>query len=74
LEKKIFSKNIKSGTTASCVYLQDKMAYMAWCGDSSIGYSSMPLLKFLLILGILQSNAVYTLSTPHKPEDPVCSP
>ncbi|KAF7637025.1 hypothetical protein Mgra_00003605 [Meloidogyne graminicola] len=51
------SENYKSGTTASCVYLKEsKIAYLAWCGDSSIA--------------VLKANRIETLSSPHKPENP----
>ncbi|KAI1729183.1 protein phosphatase 2C domain-containing protein [Ditylenchus destructor] len=49
-------ENIKSGTTASCVYISDGVAYLGWCGDSSIG--------------MLQNDCVVTLSSRHQPDDP----
>ncbi|KAL7080727.1 hypothetical protein ACQ4LE_000965 [Meloidogyne hapla] len=51
------SENYKSGTTASCIYLKKrKIAYLAWCGDSSIA--------------ILKEKRIETLSVAHKPEHP----
>jgi len=50
-------ENIRSGTTASCVYIEERVAYMAWCGDSSIG--------------VLQSNkGIRTVSRRHTPNSP----
>uniref|UniRef100_A0A914HBP5 PPM-type phosphatase domain-containing protein n=1 Tax=Globodera rostochiensis TaxID=31243 RepID=A0A914HBP5_GLORO len=56
ITEKCKSEKIKSGTTVSCVYLKGACAaFLAWCGDSSIG--------------VLRNAGVETLSIPHKPED-----
>lgn len=51
------NENFKSGTTACCAYIADKTAYLAWCGDSSIG--------------IFNPTQVLTLSERHLPNLPV---
>uniref|UniRef100_A0A914LFX6 protein-serine/threonine phosphatase n=1 Tax=Meloidogyne incognita TaxID=6306 RepID=A0A914LFX6_MELIC len=57
LTNRCLSENYKSGTTVSCIYLKDrKIAYMAWCGDSSIA--------------VLKERRIETLSIPHKPDNP----
>uniref|UniRef100_A0A915CRT8 PPM-type phosphatase domain-containing protein n=1 Tax=Ditylenchus dipsaci TaxID=166011 RepID=A0A915CRT8_9BILA len=50
-------ESIKSGTTASCVYISDGIAYTGWCGDSSIG--------------ILRRDKIITISKRHSPSDPL---
>nr|CAD2177377.1 unnamed protein product [Meloidogyne enterolobii] len=57
LTNRCLSENYKSGTTVSCIYLKErKIAYMAWCGDSSIA--------------VLKERRIETLSIPHKPDNP----
>ncbi|CAK5104332.1 unnamed protein product [Meloidogyne enterolobii] len=57
LTNRCLSENYKSGTTVSCIYLNErKIAYMAWCGDSSIA--------------VLKERRIETLSIPHKPDNP----
>uniref|UniRef100_A0A914CYJ1 PPM-type phosphatase domain-containing protein n=1 Tax=Acrobeloides nanus TaxID=290746 RepID=A0A914CYJ1_9BILA len=48
-------EKIRSGTTAVCVYFKKNVAYLGWCGDSSIG--------------IFKPTEVVTLSKRHTPND-----
>lgn len=58
LTMRCVSENFKSGTTACCAYITNNTAYLAWCGDSSIG--------------VFNPTQVQTLSERHVPNLPVC--